>query len=198
MPPSVTSAVPRSKLLITRLPLSFDRMTGAVKHTLGDLAGGSTLETFHFALNNTVISDNRIPPYGMSYDEAERRNASPVPQGQYEGEPGGVYEFYDELDLTPPGGARTATLDLLYQPTSWEYIQFLALGNKGTDPAVGGNAFLGEEGQNILDAWLHTGMAEPFVMATATLGTCDGVGGCEVLLCDARIGVIEAMQKEKV
>jgi len=146
----------------SNLPLSFDRMTGAVKHTLGDLAGGSTLETFHFALNNTVISDNRIPPYGMSYDEAERRNASPVPQGQYEGTPGGVYEFYDELDLSPPGGARTATLDLLYQPTSWEYIQFLSLANDGS------SSFLGSEGANMLDAWLNTGMAEPFVMASAT------------------------------
>ena len=31
------------------------------------------METFHFALNNTVTLDNRIPPYGMDYNEAERR-----------------------------------------------------------------------------------------------------------------------------
>jgi hypothetical protein len=62
----------------------------------------------------------------------------------------------------------------MYQPTSWEYIQFLYLANNGTDPAQGGNAFLGEEGVNMLDAWLSTGMAEPYVMASTTWGTPPG------------------------
>jgi hypothetical protein len=53
----------------------------------------------------------------------------------------------------------------MYQPTSWEYIQFLYLANRGEDP------FLGAEGANLLDAWLATGQAEPHVMATATWGT---------------------------
>jgi hypothetical protein len=132
-------------------------------HTLGelaDMASGESLETFHFALNNTVINDNRIPPYGMSYDEAKRRNASPVPPDQYEGSPGGVYEYYDEIDLSPPAGAKSASIDLLYQPTSWEYIQFLALANDGSVP------FLANEGANMLDAWLNLEMAAPFVMAS--------------------------------
>jgi hypothetical protein len=138
------------------------------------------VETFHFALNNTVISDNRIPPYGFDGELARQRNALPVPASLYL-EESGEYEFYDELKLQDgPAGAVSANVELLYQPTSWEYIQFLALANKGTDPAAGGNAFLGEEGQNILDAWLNTGMAEPFVMATATLGTGGGGGGCEL------------------
>jgi hypothetical protein len=41
-----------------------------------------------------------------------------------------------------------AQIDLLYQGTSWEYIQFLYKANNGVDPAQGGNAFLGEEGTN--------------------------------------------------
>ena len=158
------------------LALSYNRDSMSVEpaHTLAELAGmgpGESLETLHFALNNTVIKDNRIPPYGMSYDEAERRNASPVPPDQYEGRPGGVYEYYDEVDLSPPAGAKTASIDLLYQPTSWEYIQFLYLANKTT-------GFLGEEGINMLDAWLNTRMAAPFVMASAAWH--DETSSCEI------------------
>jgi hypothetical protein len=147
------------------LPLDFDRVTGAVSHTLGNLAAqapGTSHETFHFVLNNTVVKDNRLPPYGMQYDDARRRNTLPVPAAQY-GSPsaGGTYNYWDEVALQPPAGAASADIRLLYQPTSWEYIQFLYLANTGQD------AFLANEGINLFDAWLNTGMAEPYVMATA-------------------------------
>jgi hypothetical protein len=51
------------------LPLSYDRTTGAVDYTLGELAAqapGTHHESFHFVVNNYVAKDNRIPPYGMS------------------------------------------------------------------------------------------------------------------------------------
>jgi hypothetical protein len=151
------------------LPLEFDRVTGAVSYTLGQLAAqapGTHHETFHFVLNNKVAKDNRIPPYGFAYDEARRRNALPVPAGQY-GSPasGGTYQYWDELALNPPAGAAYADIKLLYQPTSWEYVQFLYLANTGQ------NAFLANEGVNLLNAWLATGQAEPHVMASATWGT---------------------------
>jgi cytochrome c2 len=170
------------------LPLSYDRSTGAVDCELGNLAQidiqGNPLppcdgnpdyhETFHFVLNNMVAKDNRIPPYRMSYDVAQVRNALPVPANQYGGAPGGDYDYFDEVPLSAPAGAQSAEVSLMYQPTSWEYIQFLYLANNGTDPAQGGNAFLGEEGVNMLDAWLSTGMAEPYVMASTTWGTPPG------------------------
>jgi len=149
------------------LALAYDRISAEPTHTLGELAEAASTfsqETFHFALNNTVISDNRIPTYGMSYDEAERRNASPVPQAQYGGVAGGVYKYYDEFTLNPPPQAVSAVIGLLYQPTSWEYIQFLYLANDGS------NAFLGNEGAYMLEAWLNTGMAEPIVMASTEWG----------------------------
>jgi hypothetical protein len=148
------------------LPLSFDRITGEADYTLGDLASqatGTSHETFHFVLNNTVVKDNRIPPYGMDYEEARKRNALPVPAGQYGGGP--AYNYWDEITLDPPAGAAYATVDLLYQPTSWEYVLFLYRANNGQ------NAFLAQEGVNLLDAWLNTGMAEPYVMASAAWGT---------------------------
>jgi hypothetical protein len=150
------------------LPLSFDRESGAVAETLGTLANGSkpAVDTFHFVLNNTVTKDNRIPPYGFDYEEARKRNALPTPVAQY-GSPtsGGSYRYWDEVALNPPTGANWATISLMYQPTSWEYVQFLALANKKQNP------FLAAEGTNLLDAWMGTGMAEPFVMASTTWGS---------------------------
>jgi hypothetical protein len=150
------------------LPLSYDRVTGAVTHTLQDLANqapGSAHETFHFVLNNAVLKDNRIPPYGFSYEEARKRNALPVPASQYGGTVGGTYAYWDERTLSPPAGAVSATIRLMYQSTSWEYVQFLKLAN------TKGNAFLADEGDHLLDTWLNTGMSEPQVMTTATWGT---------------------------
>jgi hypothetical protein len=153
----------------SNMPLGFDRETGAVTLTLGQLAAtspGTSAETFHFVLNNTVLKDNRIPPYGFAYDEARARNSLPVPADQYGGSgPGSVYNYWDEVTLNLPLGAEYAEISLLYQPTSWEYIQFLYRANNEQ------NAFLGSEGANLLDAWLNTGMAEPHIMATTTWGT---------------------------
>jgi len=161
------------------LPLAFDRTTGAVQYTLGDLAAqapGTHYETFHFVLNNTVVKDNRIPPYGMSYDEARKRNALPVPADQYGAPgPGGAYRYWDALALNPPAGATYGNIRLLYQPTSWEYVQFLYLANARQ------NAFLGQEGVNLLQAWRNTSMAEPFLMASATWGAAPGTKAITVL-----------------
>jgi hypothetical protein len=150
------------------LPLSYNRVSGQVSYTLGQLAAqsaGTTYETFHFVLNNFVVKDNRIPPYGMTFDEARRRNTLPVPAAQY-GSPsaGGVFNYWDSFALNPPALAVSAQISLLYQPTSWEYIQFLYLANSGQ------NAFLAAEGTNLLNAWINTGMANPYVMATTAWG----------------------------
>jgi hypothetical protein len=148
------------------LPIEFDRVTGAVVETIGSLAAaapGTAKHSFHFILNNTVLGDTRIPPYGMTYDEAERRNMLPVPASQYGNPgPGGTYDYFDLVPLNPPAGAAWATIDLLYQPTSWEYVQFLDLANDGS------NAFLATVGDDIREAWFATGMAEPVAMASTT------------------------------
>jgi hypothetical protein len=154
---------------LANIPLSYDRISGSPEITIGDMASqpaGTYHETFHFVLNNYVAKDNRIPPYGMTYNEARKRNALPVPADQY-GNPGsgGTYNYWDDFTLNPPSGATYATIDLLYQPTSWEYVQFLYLANSGQD------AFLADEGTNMLQAWVNNGMAEPYVMASTTWGT---------------------------
>jgi len=148
------------------LPIGYDRITGEVDLALGDIAAqepGTAHESFHFVINNAVVKDNRIPPYEFSYDEARKRNTLPVPADQYgDPESGGNYRYWDEVALHPPVDAVYATIELVYQPTSWEYIQFLWLANSGQ------NTFLANEGINLLDAWLNTGMAPHYGMASAT------------------------------
>jgi hypothetical protein len=159
------------------LVLTYDRVTGAPTKTLGQLASeppGSAHETFHFVLNDVILGDNRIPPYGYDHDEAERRSALPVPRTLYgDPGPGGTYEYWAEALLEPPGDASTADIELLYQTTSWEYVQFLALADADASP------FLADAPESLLDAWLNTGMSPPQVMATAQWSAfpdCNGNG----------------------
>jgi len=143
------------------LPVTYDRITGNVTATLGDLAtdSGNTYDTFHFVLNNAVVKDNRIPPYGMDRETARIRNVLPVPESQYVLD-NHTFRHWDEIDLNPPENAVYATIDLLYQTTSWEYIQFLYLANNEQ------NIFLKNEGRFLLEAWRNTGMAAPYTMAS--------------------------------
>jgi hypothetical protein len=148
------------------MALSYDRMTDVPDHTLGQLASsaaGTEFHTFHFALNNVMTEDNRIPPYGFRYDEARVRNALPVPASQF-GNPGagGTYNYWDERLFAIPSGATRAEVRLFYQQTSWEYVQFLWKGNDRL------STFLGNEGVNLLDAWLNTGQTSPLQLTLAT------------------------------
>jgi hypothetical protein len=143
------------------VPVAYDRVTGAVTKTVGDIVQqtpATHLETFHFVLNNKVVKDNRIPPYGMDYDESLKRNILPTVTQYGSPASGGVFNYWDDFQLNPPVNAMSAEIKLMYQPTSWEYIQFLYLANNGSV------AFLADEGENMLDAWVNTGMAQPHEM----------------------------------
>jgi hypothetical protein len=155
-------------------PLSFDRVTGQPVMSLVQLASsapGTVHETFHFVLNNKLVSDNRIPPYGFRRDEAARRNALPVPATQFGNPgPGGTYNHFDDVQLNPPPGATRAEIELLYQTSSFEYIQFLRLANPGT------NTFLQNTGIDLFDAWRNTGQSAPERMALARWCNLPGTG----------------------
>ncbi|MBA3582544.1 MAG: hypothetical protein H0W44_08860 [Gammaproteobacteria bacterium] len=146
------------------IPVQFNRVSSALIMNLADVAAlssGAYAESFHFVLDNKLAKDTRIPPYQMRRDEAAKRNALPVPATQY-GNPnaGGIYRHWDEVTLNPPAGATRAEIKLWYQPTSWEYIQFLYLANDGNNPQ------LRDTGKNLFNAWLNTGMAEPQLMTS--------------------------------
>ncbi len=152
-------------------PLAFDPASGAVTATLGDAAAPGAdpvTPSFHLMLNDVVIRDNRIPPWQMDYAEAHKRNALPVPPTLYLDtgvlpEAGATYLHYDDVPLDPPAGATRAEIALLYQTTSWEYLQFLWKANDKS------NAFLESVGDDLLEAWLATNQSAPVVMATTTV-----------------------------
>lgn len=165
------------------LPLAYDRVTGQPTMTLIQLASaapGTTFDTFHFVLNNVLTADDRIPPYGFRYNDARDRNTLPVPATQY-GNPGpnGVYNHFDDVALQPPAGATRAEIELLYQSSSWEYIQFLRLANPGT------NTFLQDKGIDLFDAWRNTGQSPPERMALARW--CDLPGTGEDLVLESGV-----------
>ena len=87
------------------MAVDYNPVDGSPGLSLADLAArpaGSSLASFHFVLNNTLLADNRIPPLGMSFDEATRRNILPVPATQYgDPSPGGSYRHWDEISLRP-------------------------------------------------------------------------------------------------
>jgi len=148
------------------IALSYDTTNSSVLQTLGGLAAqpiGTVEPTLHFVFNNIVLADNRIPPYEFSYDEANTRNCLPMPDSQY-GNPGvgGTYAHYDDITLNPPSAAVRGAIRLIYQTTSWEYIQFLFLANDGSVP------FLANTGLDLAKAWYQTGMSQPEVMASIT------------------------------
>ncbi len=154
-------------------------------------------ETFHFALATGRYKDNRIPPKGFRVNDAATRLSEPV----WHGVPATDYftteEYsggYDAVSLTDYGvsipGADYLEVNLYYQTTSREYIEFLRDEVNGTadtlpdpDPGTPENeAYIIQTdpffinlkawGDTIWQLWEHNmnvPCAAPFLMAQATM-----------------------------
>ncbi len=68
---------------------------------------GEFLETFHFVLNNRVLEDGRIPPFGLDPAEARQRNILSVPEDAFPLLPDGTYRYWDEF--TVPARTTSST-----------------------------------------------------------------------------------------
>ncbi|HSR29905.1 MAG TPA: Calx-beta domain-containing protein [Anaerolineae bacterium] len=151
-------------------------------------------ETFHFALATGRYKDNRIPPVGFRIDQAISRLSQPVWHGldapsyftseEYEG-------GYDKVELDEYGvsipGADHVQVNLYYQTTSREYIEFLRDEINGTATTLSSPTPSGEPeayivqddpffaqlkawGDTIWQLWDHNKNvpgAAPFLMAQA-------------------------------
>jgi hypothetical protein len=82
---------------------------------LGQKAG----ETFHFALNNTTVKDNRIPPRGYTEAAWDKPGLRPVAAEYADG------QFWDDTVYPLPAEAVAVMALLYYQTASKEYIDFL-------------------------------------------------------------------------
>ncbi len=107
---------------------------------------------FHFAVNNVVYKDNRIPPRGFTNAGFEDAQASPVGESYFD------EQFWHDTIYNIPGGAAEVEVSLYYQTTSKEYIEFLR------DENTTNNA-----GLVAYRAWERHGKSEPVLMANTTI-----------------------------
>nr|NIN63188.1 hypothetical protein [Anaerolineae bacterium] len=159
-----------------------DELVYEMKPSSTDLTGET--KTFHFALATGRYKDNRIPPKGFDIAGAAARVSVPVWHGadapgyftgaEYAG-------GYDDVSLTIRTGADYVEVNLYYQTTSREYIEFLRDEINGTgnltlpagayiiqtDPFFGQLAAWGDTIWNLWTHNMNVPGAAPFLMATA-------------------------------
>lgn len=109
-------------------------------------------KSFHLALNNKILFDNRIPPIGFDNAEFESVQAAPVGYAYADG------QHWDDTIFTIPPGATKVVVTLYYQTSSREYMEFLRDANVTNGL-----------GQVAYDAWVSQGKSAPVDMDTAML-----------------------------
>ena len=142
-------------LAMAPVPVVYEAHLGLSPALAGAL-GLSAGPSFHFALNDTLHKDNRIPPLGFTNAAFEAFGGPPVDPG-FEG-PGPRYpdgQNWDAPAFALPPSAVSIAATLYYQSTSTEYIEFLRDENT-TNSA----------GDDMHDAWITHGRAAPVAMAT--------------------------------
>ena len=75
--------------------------------------------SFHFALNNVVVKDNRIPPRGFTNANFKSIQSPPVAAAYADG------QYWDEAIFSLAAGTVWYEVSLYYQSTSKEYVTFL-------------------------------------------------------------------------
>ncbi len=115
-------------------------------------------ESFHFALNNIILTDNRIPPRGYEYAAFAAVGAEPRTNGQPDPTRYADGQYWDEVVYALPAGVVYGRVRLLYQTSSKEYIEFL----RDNNPNIGDP---NNNGQILYDLWEATGRSAPEVMA---------------------------------
>jgi hypothetical protein len=124
-----------------------------VSPALGGAIGIAHGETFHFALNDSVYKDNRIPPLGYTQTAFDTFGGTPTdptrPAPRY---PDG--QNWDTATFPLPPSARKVRAMLYYQTTSKEYVEFLRDENVTTTA-----------GDDMYALWNTNGKAAPVAMA---------------------------------
>ena len=113
--------------------------------------------SLHFAANNYVYKDNRIPPTGFKNEDYEKYKAY-IREATYEDG-----QNWDVTSYRIPSGATSADVVLYYQTTSKEFIEFLYTENKDNE----WDYF--NMGEKLYEAWENTGRCAPVEMEKETI-----------------------------
>jgi hypothetical protein len=119
-----------------------------ISQRLGAALGVTSGPSFHFVLNDTIWSDNRIPPRGFTNAAFTAIQSPPVGRSYADG------QYWDERTYVLPSSVERVGVTLYYQTTSREYVEFLRDAN--TTNTLG---------QELYDAWVARGRSAPVVMA---------------------------------
>ncbi len=109
---------------------------------------------FHFALNNVIYKDNRIPPRGFTNAGYEIAQATPVGESYLD------EQFWHDTKFAIPVGTTDIEVGLYYQTTSKEYVEFLRDENTTND-----------KGEIAYRVWEQFGKSAPEEMALETITT---------------------------
>lgn len=109
--------------------------------------------SFHFAINNVVVKDNRIPPRGFTNANFEAIQSPPVGYSYNDG------DYWDVTNYTLPAATVNYEVNLYYQTASKEYVEFLKSKNNTNN-----------WGDNLYNSWVNSGMSAPVLMATYASG----------------------------
>ena len=111
------------------------------------LSGLPQEPSFHFALNNKIYLDNRIPPRGFNNQAFEAVQAQSVGYTYADG------QYWDDTLFVVPAETSWAEIRVFHQTTSKEYIEFLRDTN-----------ITNQTGQIAFDAWVNRGKSAPVEM----------------------------------
>lgn len=120
-----------------------------------------TGESFHFILNNWIVSDNRIPPRGYTIEAFRERDMLPMAYHYADG------QYWDTTRFAIPTDSTRVEVRLLFQSASGEYLDFL----ETEANVVVADAVLGEMnwGQTLGDLRRNLALDAPAVVASAVL-----------------------------
>ena len=123
-----------------------------VDEAVSQLTGIPVGPGFHFAVNNVVYKDNRIPPRGFTNEGFASVQASPVGATYDDG------QYWDDVRYHLPPGATSAIVSLYYQTSSKKYIEFLRDENRTNDA-----------GDVLHEQWALLGKSPPVLMGQTVI-----------------------------
>jgi hypothetical protein len=190
--------LPNPQPIVENQEVRIDELVYEMNPSSTDLTGET--KTFHFALGTGRYKDNRIPPKGFDIANAAERVSVPVWHGTEDPNLFTSAEYaggYDDVSLTIVPGADSVEVNLYYQTTSREYIEFLRDEINGTgnltlvgDGAGGDPPYIIQTdpffsqlkawGDTIWQLWTHNmnmDGAKPFLMTQAFVG---GAPACTI------------------
>jgi hypothetical protein len=110
--------------------------------------------SLHFVLNNKIFEDNRIPPRGFTNTTFAAFGGAPVGYSYADG------QYWDDTFYSIPTTAIRAEVNLYFQSTSKEFIEFLRTNN-----------VTNLKGEDLFNLWNTNSKCPPTLMKTATWQT---------------------------